>query len=89
MSKDAIYITRGVKHYIPLEIIMCMLKMIKGIQDKDYLQVLNVQMEYGYSRIKLTQEVPAYEKSIKVRWQAEQNLKLFYIDNVLMLAEEY
>lgn len=89
MSKEEVYITIGVKTHIPLDVMKYMLEMVKEMEDKDYLQVFRIQPINDYSIIKITQEVPSYEKSIKIGWKSEQELKLFYIDNVLMLADEY
>lgn len=89
MMKNELYITAGVKNIVPLDVVASMIELAMEVQEKDYLQVFRINPKTDYSILKLTQEVPVYEKSVRIGWIAEQDLKLFYINNVLMLAEEY
>lgn len=89
MKQNKLYISCGVKNIVPLPVIMLMMEMAKEVEDKDYLQVFRIRVYDDFSVIKLTQEVPVYEKSIKISWIPEHDLKLFYMNNVLMLATEY
>lgn len=89
MKQNELYITCGVKNIVPLPVIMLMMEMAKEVEDKDYLQVFRIRVLDDFSVIKLTQEVPVYERSIKISWIPEHDLKLFYMNNVLMLATEY
>lgn len=89
MKQNELYITCGVKNIVPLPVIMLMMEMAKEVEDKDYLQVFRIRVQDGFSVIKLTQEVPVYERSIKITWMPKHDLKLFYMNNVLMLATEY
>ena len=87
--KNEFYITIGVKETIPPMIVAMMFELALEVEEKDYLQVLRIKPMNEYSTLKLTQEVPEYEKSIEVAWIAPYEIKLFFMDNVLMLAEEY
>ena len=89
MSKEELYITIGVKSIVPLDIVALMIEMAMEVEEKDYLQVFRIEPMADYSILRLTQEIPNYEKSIRIEWIVEQKLKLFYMNNVLMLAEEY
>lgn len=89
MENNELYITVGVKNTVPPMVIELMIEMAMEVEEKDYLQVFKVIAKDGFTIIKLTQEVPIYEKSIKISWVPEHDLKLFFMDNVLMLAEEY
>lgn len=88
-EKNQYYVTRGVNHTVPPTVIMLMIEMAKKVEVKDYLQVFRITPNNEFSILKLTQEVPVYERSIKIGWIPEHDLKLFFMDNVLMLAEEY
>lgn len=89
MEKNKLYITVGVKNIVPPMVIALMIEMAMEVEEKDYLQVFRVSVKDDFSIIKLTQEVPAYERSIKISWVPEHDLKLFYMDGVLMMSEEY
>lgn len=89
MEKSELYITVGVKYTVPSIVITLMIEMAMEVEEKDYLQVFRVSVKDGFSIIKLTQEVPVYERSIKISWVPEHDLKLFYMDKVLMMSEEY
>ena len=87
--KDEFYITIGVKETIPPMIVAMIVELVLEVKEKDYLQVFRIKPMNEYSILKLTQEVPEYEKSIEIGWIAPYKIKLFFMDNVLMLAEEY
>ena len=89
MERNELYITVGVKNIIPPMVIALMIEMAMEVEKKDYLQVFRVSVKDGFTIIKLTQEVPVYERSIKISWVPEHDLKVFFMDNVFMLAEEY
>lgn len=89
MEKNELYITVGVKNTVPPMVIALMIEMAMEVKEKDYLQVFRVSVRDGFSIIKLIQEVPVYERSIKISWVPEHDLKLFFTGNVFMLAEEY
>lgn len=89
MENNELYITVGVKNTVPPMVIALMIEMAMEVEEKDYLQVFRVIAKDDFTIIKLTQEVPIYEKSIKISWVPEHDLKLFFMDNVFMLAEEY
>lgn len=89
VKKNELYITVGVKNTVPPMVIALMIEMAMEVEEKDYLQVFRVSVRDGFSIIKLIQEVPVYERSIKISWVPEHDLKLFFMDNVFMLAEEY
>lgn len=89
MEKNKLYITVEVKNTVPPMVIALMIEMAMEVEKKDYLQVFRVSVKDGFSIIKLTQEVPVYERSIKISWVPEHDLKLFYMDGVLMMSEEY
>lgn len=90
--QEKFYITKQVKNNITTEMISVMIEMVKEIEvKKDYLQVFRIKNTgNGKSLLMLSQEVPSYEKSIIIDWVAEQEvIQLFYINNVLMMANEY
>lgn len=88
-EENQYYVTSGVNNIVPPVVIMLMMEMAKKVEVKDYLQVFRITPDNEFSILKLTQEVPVYERSIKISWIPEHDLKLFLMDNVLMLAEEY
>lgn len=89
MEQKELYITVGVKDTVPPKVIALMIEMAMEVEDRDYLQVFRIKGEDGFSTIKLTQEVPVYERSIKISWVAKQDLKLFFMHNTLLLSSEY
>lgn len=88
-KKNQYYVTRGVNQLVSPPVIALMIEMAMEVEDKDYLQVFRVIAKDGFSVIKLTQEVPDYEKSVKISWIPEHSLKLFLMNNTLLLSSEY
>lgn len=89
MKSNELYITVGVKNTVPPMVIALMIEMAMEVEDRDYLQFFRIRPSDGFSVLQLTQEVPTYEKSTKISWVSEHKIKLFFMNNVLMLAEEY
>lgn len=85
------YITQGVQAEINDELILLLFSMQESIPvEKDYLCVFElVPFKDKFIKIIMKQEVPTYEVSIVVVGKVESRLKLFLIDETLMLAEEY
>lgn len=87
--KIEFYITSIAQQEMPCEIIEIMMFLIMEISNKDYLQVIMIEEDGVGGKITIRQEIPKYEKSIIISWKPKNSYKLFYIDQVLMLAEEY
>ena len=84
------YITCGVQQEIPLWLQWLMWEMIDELPvAKDYLQIFNLSAYHGKQRVVHKQEQPTYEKEYLFFADEIITGKIYVIDGVMMLSEEY
>lgn len=89
------YMTKGVAEKIPFELQMTLWAMIEAIEQPDYLQVFQLEIEKGKGTIQHSQEEPEYKKTVQIMLIDEDSIheKVFVIDDgdysTMLLAEEY
>ena len=99
-NKENRYITKGINKMLDIRLQIFLWRAIDNLKDKvekiDYLQVFEIEKNYGTIIIKHSQEVPEY----KVEYVLELcdidifgKIKVFVIDDgdysTMLLAEEY
>ena len=89
--KNQRFITKGVSENISPALQLLLWSLIDNMPPpKDYLQVFKLEEFEGKQKIIHTQEQPVYFREYLLYSDAPVfNGKIFVIDNVMMLAEEY
>lgn len=89
------YITKDIQIALPIEVVMLIWQWIDEELPvkRDYLQVIRINRVASGIEVKISQEVPIYERKYIVPIEIQQDYKLFCIEEntyqILMLAEEY
>ncbi len=99
-GKEKRYITKGINEVVDIRLQVFLWRAIDNLKDKvekvDYLQVFEIEKEYGTIRIKHRQEVPEYNEEYILELcdiDVSRKIKVFVIDDgdysTMLLAEEY
>ena len=99
-KKESRYITKGINEIVDIRLQIFMWRAIDNLNDKvekvDYLQVFEIEKEYGTITINHRQEVPKYNEEHIIELcdiEVVGKIKIFVIDSgdysTMLLAEEY
>lgn len=99
-GKEKRYITKGINEMVDIRLQIFLWRSIDNLKDKvekvDYLQVFEIEKEYGTITINHKQEVPAYNEEYIIELcdiDVVGKIKVFVIDSgdysTMLLAEEY
>ena len=99
-NKENRYITKGINEIVDIRLQIFMWRAIDNLNDKvekvDYLQVFEIEKEYGTITINHRQEVPKYNEEHIIELcdiEVVGKIKIFVIDDgdysTMLLAEEY
>lgn len=99
-GKENRYITKGINKMVDIRLQIFLWRAIDNLKDKlekvDYIQVFEIQKEYGTITIKHRQEVPEYNEEYILELcdiDVSKEIKVFVIDDedysTMLLAEEY
>ena len=99
-NKENRYITKGINEVVDIRLQIFMWRAIDNLKDKvekvDYLQVFEIEKEYGTITIKHRQEVPEHKEEYIIELcdiDVIGKIKVFVIDSgdysTMLLAEEY
>lgn len=99
-NKENRYITKGINEIVDIRLQIFLWRAIDNLKDKvenvDYLQIFEIEKEYGTITINHRQEVPEYNEEHIIELcdiDVVGKIKVFVIDSgdysTMLLAEEY